>query len=131
MRYKNLFFLFFLLLTVSVCFSQKKNILVLFSYHPELGWNQEIFSELEKELNTSKYPVDIFYEYMDTKNIISKEYFAKLAEVYAMKYAKKVIDVIVCVDNDALDFLLEYRDVLFGEKPVVFLGINEFYPEML
>jgi len=131
MRYKNLFFLFFLLLTVSVYFSQKKNILVLFSYHPELGWNQEIFSELEKELNTSKYPVDIFYEYMDTKNIISKEYFAKLAEVYAMKYAKKVIDVIVCVDNDALDFLLEYRDVLFGEKPVVFLGINEFYPEML
>jgi hypothetical protein len=47
-----------------------------------------------------------------------------LAALYAAKYTTP-LDVIIANDDSAIDFLLEYRDGLFPNIPVVFSGIND------
>ena len=39
--------------------------------------------------------------------------------------------MIVATNDDALNFLLQYRDGLFGRVPTVFCGVNNFHPEQL
>ena len=50
-------------------------------------------------------------------------------EVYQRKYADHRIDLVVAVDDRALDFLVEHRDAVFPGKPVVFCGVNYFDEE--
>ncbi len=42
------------------------------------------------------------------------------------KFRNARFDVIILSDNDALDFMIKYRDDLFGKVPTVFCGINYF-----
>ena len=66
------------------------------------------------------------YEYMDTKHHPPQIIFELLKELYSRKYAESNFDVIIAADNNALDFLLAYRDNLFRGAPVVFCGITGF-----
>lgn len=47
------------------------------------------------------------------------------------EFAGNPFDLILVSDNAALDFVLEHREPLTGNAPVVFCGINNFTPEML
>ena len=75
--------------------------------------------------------VAIRYEYMDTKHYQPREIFAALRKLYRIKYRRLSFDVIIASDNNALNFLLAYRDELFPGTPVVFCGVNGFEPSMV
>ncbi|HNX09574.1 MAG TPA: hypothetical protein PKL29_05625, partial [Methanothrix sp.] len=69
---------------------------------------------------------------MDTKKQPPTEMrLDELKESFRARYKDHRFDVIICSDDDAFDFLLKYRDELFGKVPVVFCGVNFFEDDML
>jgi two-component system cell cycle sensor histidine kinase/response regulator CckA len=108
-----------------------KRVLVLHSYHKGLGWTDSITEGIEATLKKSKYPIEIFYEYMDTKRIFDETYLAELAKLYQYKYRKRRFDAIISSDDHAFRFLLAHHDALFPQTPVVFCGVNYFKDDFI
>src|SRR5512133_2046533 len=117
-----------LLLLASNSFSLPK-ILVIHSYHIT-DWTEGVQSGLKDGFK--QFPeTEMFIEYMDTKKIENDEYLNLLKSLYKSKYSKENFNVIIIVDNSALNFTIKNRIELFGPTPVVFCGINSFNPAML
>ena len=108
-----------------------KNVLVLHSYHKGLSWDEEIDRGIAAAFSASELSIDVQTEYMDTKRIIDPVYLLKLHDIYAYKFRNRSFDVILCSDNNALNFLLKYGEGLFPGTPVIFCGINNFRKERI
>lgn len=108
-----------------------KKILFLNSYHPGKTFSDNIFDEVKKELTDSGVQFELYVEYMDTKRYDSAYLFPILKEIYRLKYHKTHFDLILASDNNALDFIVKFRDELFPGAPVVFSGINNYKESML
>ena len=129
--YFTVFFFLNIFLLQSACADEiKKRVLVLHSYHQGYHWTDRIMSGMNSVFN-KKDNVELFISYMDTKRRSDPAYFKQLRDLYATKYEFVSFDAIVSSDDHALDFLLQYRDELFPNTPVVFSGINIFSQERL
>lgn len=108
--------------------SGKKNILLINSYHQGYSWTDSISSGIISTLKELQ-DYSLFIESLNAKQFgqtkfeLTKEHFAK-------KYAGTLFSGVLVTDNDALDFVIKYKDELFAEVPVVYLGISnpEEYP---
>ncbi len=123
-------FLAFLTFIASIFISyaqvgQKRQILVIHSYHRGYKWTDEIMEGIEAAFN-NRDDIDLWVEYMDTKRLFDEEYIHRLYEVYEYKFASQDFDVIISSDDNAFNFLVDYRDELFPDTPVVFCGVNFF-----
>ncbi|MCY6483080.1 ABC transporter substrate binding protein [Clostridium aestuarii] len=131
-----IFFLIFLLLIFnkSICLAQtkqKKQVLILNSYHKGFKWSDDVIIGIQTTLNKSKQNPNIIMEYMDTKRYYSENYFKQLYNLYKFKYKNKKFDVIIATDNNAVRFLLKYSEQLFPNVPVVFCGVNNIDTSLL
>ena len=117
------------LLVISLCIcltgfsSNQKKILILNSYHNGLSWTDSIVNSIKHELLEDP-ACSIYVEDMDTKRHFSEAYFDFLKRYYHEKYQGMHFDLIISTDNNAYDFLLENRDEVFGQVPVLFCGLN-------
>lgn len=102
-----------------------RNVLLLNSYHPTYSWTANIVQGVRETIELAP-DVELSIDFMDTKKASSPEYFKQLSQLLAQKYGAMRFDLIICSDDDALSFLLDYRDRLFPKVPVVFCGINNF-----
>lgn len=126
-------FLISILSAIYICFiaaitvdaKEQQQVLILHSYHAEYQWTGNITKGIQSALEKEK-DVQLFFEYMDTKRHIDKPYLEKLLELYKHKYSGVAPDVIIVSDDNALNFLLKNREVLFPGIPIVFCGINDF-----
>lgn len=104
----------------------QKNILIINSYHHGLSWTDD---STNSEMDTIKlgYPGDVkFYvEYMDWKEHPTEETLILFEDLLAYKYKDMAIDVIIASDDAAFEFILEKREKLFGNVPIIFHGISE------
>jgi len=100
--------------------SSLKNVLVLFSYH-RAEWSYNVQKGIESVFTPYKN-VNFFYEYMDTKRLKTKEYLDTLRKIYTEQYAKAHIDLIFCVDNNALELLVENAQTLLPDILVISLS---------
>lgn len=107
----------------------QQHILVLYSYHGN-EWTKDIQSGIEHTLSEFS-TLDIVTEFMDTKNYSTPDYYDLLTKFYHFKYDSLKFELVIAVDNNALDFILAHRNDLFCECPVIFCGINRFKPELL
>ena len=124
-------FLFALFLTITinsfVFASEKKsepNIHILFLSSYNFDWESNI-----KMINAFMDTIDGYahadYIFMDTKNHSYESVKEKvLLEILEIQQNHGNFDYILTVDDDALNFILEYRDKYFTNIPVVFEGIN-------
>jgi PAS domain S-box-containing protein len=110
---------------------QKKNILILNSYHQGYQWTDDQTRGVIEVMGRQKANLKFYIADMDTKWAFSQDYFRLLNETYKLKFKNIQFDVIVATDDDAFDFLRQYRDGTFGQVPVVFCGVNWFKPEAL
>ncbi len=116
------------------------HILVLHAYHAGYKWTDDIMRGIEDSLML-RYPgslndadagrdfdgdIELHVEYMDTKRIYNPSYLATLVELYRRKYQDLPLDLIISSDDNAFNFLLEHRDSLWPQVPVVFCGVNYF-----
>ena len=104
-----------------------KKVLVLHSYHQGYLWTDMIQEGFSRTLKGQFPKADIYVEHMNTKRQTADVMSPHLVEMYKHLYNNVKFDAIVVSDNNALDFMLTYRDSLFPGTPVVFCGINDFF----
>jgi signal transduction histidine kinase len=105
-------------------YAKPYRILVLHSYHIGMAWEDRLNEGMLAQLRQSGLAFDIFIEYMDTKRLPKARLYERLAALYTEKYTT-LPDIILATDDNAVDFLLAYRDQIFPDVPVVFSGVNQ------
>ena len=107
--------------------ADNKTIFILHSYHQEYLWTNNQNTGFIQTL-ANKYTdtnINFSTEYLDTKRIaFDKEYQEHFFHYLKQKFSHYSPDVIYSTDDNALTFLLRYKEKLFGEAPVVFSGVN-------
>lgn len=110
--------------TVYANYLDKKEVLIIHSYHTGFEWSENIESGILSVLEKDKTNVQI--EYMDAKWRHTENYYDILTSLYRNKYENREIDVIICSDNEAFEFIIRYKDEIFPNTPVVFCGVNNY-----
>jgi signal transduction histidine kinase len=67
-------------------------------------------------------PIDYYTEYIETDRF-GPVASAALVDYVRRKYEGRHLDVVIAMTNYALQFVLEHRDELFPDVPIVFAGI--------
>lgn len=101
-----------------------KKILILHSYAIDYAWTRSVNKGINATLSKLDPSNVLRYEFLDTKNIHSQEYYHALSKILKTKYQHIRFDGIISVDNNALGFLEKYGEFLFQDTPVVATGIN-------
>jgi PAS domain S-box-containing protein len=149
MVFKRTAFIWFLLLWMSIFLTEmghaesqtvtpvpnavisKKKLLVLHSYYKGFEWTDLIDQGIGDALHDHANDISIYTEYMDLKRFPEDPHIESLRRVFRIKYSKTRFDAILCTDDHAFQFLLQFRDELFPGTPVIFCGVNDFDPSML
>ncbi|NLW80683.1 MAG: PAS domain-containing protein [Desulfovibrionales bacterium] len=128
---KSTLLLFFAFFCSVPALAQSPNVLVLHSYHPGLSWTDTLNTGIRETFGAQLPQTLLWVEYLDTKRNTDTSYLALQAALLRHKLADSVFKLIIATDNDALDFVLTYRDSIFRSAPVAFCGVNDFQPEQL
>jgi PAS domain S-box-containing protein len=126
---KILKLLFFVLIYSGNSFADAKpKVLILHSYHPAYKWTNDINKGINSVFNNVT-KVDLYVEYMDTKQYVETEYIDILTSIYRKKYKNIKFDVIISSDDNAFNFLKKNTKELFQNTPIVFCGTNNIKKE--
>ena len=106
-------------------------ILVINSYNLGYDWSEDEMAGVRSTLGKSFPRVELFVEHLDTKKFSSKKHFPAEAGLLEAKYAGQHLDVIIAMDNAALEFAVQYRSRISPGTPLVFCGINDYEPSMI
>lgn len=131
---KKLIFFIFIFITLfseAQAKTNKKQILIINSYHLGLSWTDNILRGFKETLKPIENHIEYYTEFMDTKRFSEKEQLKRFSILIKEKYKNIKFDIIVVSDNDALNFILENHQLLFPNTPVVFCGINNFSNEII
>jgi PAS domain S-box-containing protein len=119
--------IFILLFLITPCAGgdtgEKMTVMLLLSYNQGFAWTDDVVAGVVSVLPPDSR-TDLRIEYMDTKHATGKAYFDDLAAIYREKYRDTPPDVIIASEEDAYQFLREYKDTLFPGTPVVVVGLN-------
>ncbi|MHC4501382.1 MAG: hypothetical protein ACYS21_20015, partial [Planctomycetota bacterium] len=118
------------LMTASARAQEPNSVLILASYHPTLRWTSLIVHTIERQLMRSGATMRVHTEYMDSKHFSDKAHYANLYTLLKNKARRRQHDVIITVDNNALLFLLEYRNELYPNVPIVFCAVDRYHDSM-
>ncbi|MGA1846252.1 ABC transporter substrate binding protein [Deferribacter abyssi] len=127
---KTIFFLVLLHLTLinSSAFAFQDNlVLVVHSHDEEYGRTHNVYEAIGKTLADLRTEVRVVTEFIDSSRInIDFYYFDTIRRSFFVKYSDDVPDVIVTIENDALNFVYSLRDSLFNDIPIVFVNMLNF-----
>ncbi len=121
-------FSFIFICTINALADKKPNVLILHSYHPAYKWTNDINNGINSVFNDVT-KVNLFVEYMDTKQYYNKEYVEALTNMYKHKYENIKFDVVISSDDNAFNFLKIHSKEIFNNTPVVFCGTNNINKE--
>jgi diguanylate cyclase (GGDEF)-like protein len=112
--------------------SASKTVLLLNSYHPQYKWTDELTKGVRDRLRSHIAPENLHIEFMDARRFVDDHtYNNKLIDLLKHKYLSYRPDVIITSDDHAYYFMVEHGQALFGDTPIVFCGVNVFFPETL
>jgi PAS domain S-box-containing protein len=101
---------------------ETKRILVLFSYHEGLPWENLLDESLRNTLaSQSTFLIEINIEHTNLVTYADDAYRHKLVDLYRYKYSHPAMDLIIGVGDEAVDMLLDYGEKLFPEIPIVLI----------
>jgi PAS domain S-box-containing protein len=102
---------------------ETKRILVLFSYHEGLPWENLVDESLRNTLaSQSTFLIEINIEHTNLVTYADDAYRHKLVDLYRYKYSRPKMDLIIGVGDEAVDMLLDYGETLFPEIPTVLIS---------
>lgn len=102
--------------------SHSKRVLLINSYSPDFP----TYNNIHKAINEASGDLSIDIEFLYGKEHSNRAYFKKLQQLFAEKISlRPPYDVLVTVDNIALQFVLGMRDSLFRDIPIVFCGVED------
>jgi PAS domain S-box-containing protein len=111
--------------------SEGASVLVLSSYHRGDPWTDQVTGGIEAVLEEQAPDTRLYFEYMDSNRIGERGYYQKLYELYRLKFRGLRFDAVVCIDEDAFNFMLTHHKDLFPSAPVIFCGVNYLDNTML
>lgn len=117
--------IFCLLAALSVQATEQPKYLVLHSYHASFEWTKEIQRGIEDAAKLLPSPPTLSVEYLDTKRIYSPSYMATVGDFLKTKYQDYRFDGVIISDDNGLKLFNTLDKELFGNLPVVAVGINE------
>ena len=103
---------------------KKLEILFISSFDPNFISIEDQLSGIKKGLNNNAH---VMIEYMNSKTFDSaenEETFYNLIKYSLENYDK--VDAVIAGDDDAAEFCIKYRDDLFKDIPISFLGVQDF-----
>lgn len=105
---------------------QQKTVLIINSYHYGLSWTDD---STAAEIRTIKEQfsgeVRFFVEFMDWKEHPTKENITAFQSAIELKYKSEQLDLIIASDDAALEFVVNNRNTLFKDVPIVFHSVSE------
>jgi signal transduction histidine kinase len=105
-----------------------KNVLVLYSNNRFVPAYVDFDRGLSAgNASAPNHRVQFFYESLDRPAFSGEAHEALVMTYLLAKYKQQPPDVIVAVVDNALDFILRKRDVLFPNVPVVHAGVSKPY----
>lgn len=108
----------------NVTYQNQKNVFVLLSYSLASKWNTSVLQGIQEQFFESGQDIKVSVEFMDTKRFSDKAYLAKLTALYRLKYKQQDFDAVIVSDDNAYQFVLRHRELLTGDAPLVFCGVN-------
>ena len=87
---------------------ENKRVLILNSYHKGYLWSDNILMGIESEFAKQSPETELFVEYLDTKRFSPEEMYPLLETLYMKKFGHEY-DVVIAMDNNAFEFIMEYR----------------------
>ena len=98
--------------------------MLLASYHPGLAWTDDQVAAVKSQLQPMGAAIHLQIDYLDTKNVQpTRQYYQGLEVLLQTKYGAKPPKAILAIDDDALDFALDFRRHHFPGVPILFSGI--------
>ncbi|MFZ5452537.1 MAG: PAS domain S-box protein [Thermodesulfobacteriota bacterium] len=104
---------------------------ILSSYHQGYDWSDKELAGLLDRLQQVYPTMDPPIEYLDAKRLPGPKQQERLKHYLIGKYRGRQVDLVIVLDNPALNLALGARQELFAGVPLVFAGINNFKPDML
>ena len=118
-----------LALAIVICFSpaqayERPSILLLNSYHNGYKWSDNILAGIRATFAENNLDYQLYIEYLDSKRGDQPGVADSFYQMMLKKYGPGKFDVVVTSDNRAFDFVMQHRDDLFPNVPIVFSGVN-------
>ena len=104
-----------------------RNVLLLNSYHPGFSWSDEEETGVIRQLKDELPSASILIEYLDAKRYPQKSNLVRMKTFLIDKYQGKKIDLIIALDDAAVEILTTYCAELFQDIPVVVAGVTSFH----
>lgn len=102
----------------------QKQVLLLYSYHPSFPTSSEVLTGIRSVLDEATVGIDV--EYMDSKRLHDEESLGNFLVMLRYQLShRNPYDLVITVDDNALDFALRHGAELFPDTPLVFLGVND------
>lgn len=109
--------------------SPDHHVLYINSYHIGYTWSDEILQGLKSQLRNTDRQTDLYVEHLDSKRFDIMTQSLSFHQYFKEKYSNLRPNLIVCSDDNALDFVEMYRNELFQNIPLVFCGANYINPK--
>jgi len=107
------------------------NILVIHSHDSQLSWTKEEQAEIDQGFAEANNSSHVFHEFLDSKRHSQLKHRQEFINYINKKYDRVPIDLLMVVDDPSLELVLQQRDRLVMDAPVVFLGIESLRQELL
>jgi len=102
--------------------SEPKRILVIYSFHEGLPWERLIDDSLRTTLaSQSTEPIELHVEHVDRVRHPDDTYLQKLVPLYRTKYSLPKMDLVIGVDDEAIEILRKHGEELFSGIPILFV----------
>ncbi len=111
--------------------AKQPKIFILDSYHHGYEWSANELDGLLSRLREVYPTLDPIVEHLDAKRRSEEDSINLMKSLIRGKYADEKFDLVVALDNPALNLLLNHRNELFKGVPLIFGGINDFDFQML
>ncbi|MBI5521115.1 MAG: PAS domain S-box protein [Desulfarculus sp.] len=106
-------------------------VVILDSYHQGEDWSDNELAGILPTLQKAYPDLAPAIERLDAKRWPGPANLQNVKRYLAGKYQGQRLDLLMVLDNSALDLVLQNRAELFPGVPVVFAGVNGFRPEMI
>lgn len=103
--------------------TEQQHILYINAYHSGYKWSDDILKGIRSVVDQYN-SVCLYTEFMDTKRIFNKNTFHLFNLYIKEKYKNFHFDAVITSDDNAFNFIRQFREELFQDIPVVFCGVN-------
>lgn len=102
----------------------RKNVLILHEGSRLLPYQSQLSSELQRNLETPRFDIQIFDEYLDTWRLSNDPSYA--VDALGAKYVGLKFDAVVVDGNAPFQILLNRPPAFLKDTPVIFLAVPDY-----